>query len=137
MGDAYDKIDHFLRNNLGGPDYAEYSAALDEVLAASPECAAAASPAPAGWRPEVVAFANAMEAQLRANDHKPGWKHDSPESLRMRIYDEWMELTEALRSIPRNENVILKEAADVANFAMMIADNWGSLLKGREEVRHE
>jgi hypothetical protein len=32
MSDAYDKIDHFLRNNLNDADYAEYSAALDEVL---------------------------------------------------------------------------------------------------------
>lgn len=28
---SYDMIDRFLRNNLGDDDYAEYSAALDEL----------------------------------------------------------------------------------------------------------
>lgn len=31
MSDAYDKIDHFLRCNLGDDDYAEYSTALDSL----------------------------------------------------------------------------------------------------------
>jgi hypothetical protein len=30
---SYDMIDRFLRNNLGDDDYAEYSAALDELVA--------------------------------------------------------------------------------------------------------
>jgi hypothetical protein len=33
MSDSYDKIDRFLRNNLDDTDYAEYSAALEDVLA--------------------------------------------------------------------------------------------------------
>jgi len=33
MSDNYDMIDRFLRNNLDDTDYAEYSAALDNVLA--------------------------------------------------------------------------------------------------------
>lgn len=37
MDNAYDKIDRFLRNNLDDADYAEYSAALDEVLSAAPQ----------------------------------------------------------------------------------------------------
>jgi hypothetical protein len=32
---AYDLIDRFLRNNLDDTDYAEYSAALDTVLAST------------------------------------------------------------------------------------------------------
>jgi len=33
MSDAYDKIDHYLRNSLDDTYYADYSAALDEVYA--------------------------------------------------------------------------------------------------------
>jgi hypothetical protein len=36
MSDAYDKIDHYLRNNLDDTDYTEYSTALDEVYAEEP-----------------------------------------------------------------------------------------------------
>ena len=34
--DAYDRIDHFLRNNLGDEDYAEYSFDLELVWGAAP-----------------------------------------------------------------------------------------------------
>lgn len=34
---SYDMIDHFLRNNLGDDDYAEYSAALDSLCTAQPK----------------------------------------------------------------------------------------------------
>ena len=44
MTDSYDKIDRFLRNNLDDADYAEYSAALDSVLAQRTEKAA-----PVAW----------------------------------------------------------------------------------------
>ena len=40
MTDSYDKIDRFLRNNLDDTDYAEYSDALDEVLALQPSASA-------------------------------------------------------------------------------------------------
>jgi hypothetical protein len=50
---AYDKIDRYLRANLGDADYAEYSAALESVLAAFPAPTAApeaptAEPCPRG-----------------------------------------------------------------------------------------
>lgn len=35
--EAYDMIDHFLRNNLDDTDYAEYSQALDSILSAPKE----------------------------------------------------------------------------------------------------
>jgi hypothetical protein len=47
-------------------------------------------------RPEVAAFALLMEARLRANDHKPGWKHDLPGNLYRRIEDEMKELWRAI-----------------------------------------
>lgn len=37
VAESYDLIDRFLRNNLGDDDYAEYSRALDDVLAAAPK----------------------------------------------------------------------------------------------------
>lgn len=53
-------------------------------------------------RPEVQAFAELMEAQLRANDHKgrAGWKDSAPHLLLARVFDE---LAEALTTIkPEN-----------------------------------
>jgi NTP pyrophosphatase (non-canonical NTP hydrolase) len=72
-------------------------------------------------RPEVEWFADAMEAALRANDHKPGWKNDDPWALQARLFEEAKELQRAVREREGAEK-ILKEAADVANFAMMVAD---------------
>lgn len=43
-------------------------------------------------RPEVLAFAQTMEEQLRANDHKPGWKNDPPIDLIARLREEVEEL---------------------------------------------
>lgn len=84
------------------------------------------------WRPEVEAFADAMEAQLRANDHKRGWKNDQPGDLMARVFDEVAELDSAVagllvRRTAATPATLLKEAADVANFAMMIADVCGGL----------
>lgn len=82
-------------------------------------------------RPEVRAFAEAMEAQLRANDHKPGWKNDSAFSLLVRLQEEKDELLEAVScgriGSPEWAKRVVKETADVANFAMMIADVCGGL----------
>jgi NTP pyrophosphatase (non-canonical NTP hydrolase) len=74
-------------------------------------------------RPEVRMFAVQMETQLRANDHKPGWSGDRLVDLLQRIYDEAHELNEAINCDGGRPERIIKEAADVANFAMMIADN--------------
>lgn len=92
------------------------------------------------WRPEVVAFANIMEAKLQENDHKGGWKTDDAEDLFVRLGEECVELSEAiglwriqddwrsaaLHLLACRKNVA-REAADVANFAMMIADVCGAL----------
>ena len=84
-------------------------------------------------RPVVRAFAEAMELKLRENDHKPGWKDDDPEILVDRLMEEVGELqyeVEGLssnREWPGEREKVLREAADVANFAMMVADVVGSL----------
>lgn len=92
-------------------------------------------------RPEVLAFAQAMEAKLRENDHKGGWKNDDPRALLRRLREETDELDPAVtayearrRERPGDDDHVaeasrrvLREAADVANFAMMIADVCGAL----------
>lgn len=71
-------------------------------------------------RPSVNWFAEKMELKLRENDHKGGWEHCSPHWLLDRLKQEVLELENAISSSDANE--ITKEAADVANFALMIAD---------------
>lgn len=94
----------------------------------------AVSPVPVAWRPEVRAFADLMEAKLSENDHKPGWKEDHPEDLLSRLYEEADEIRRSWdhwrgTAWPREQlgPVIGRECADVANFAMMIADVCGAL----------
>lgn len=107
---------------------------------------------PARWRPEVVAFADAMESKLRDNDGKGGWKDCAPHWLMMRVVEEAAELLEELDPGTRasaqfyaasrmlsaaceelnqfgpylktkgDPMRVLGEAVDVANFAMMVAD---------------
>lgn len=81
-------------------------------------------------RPPVQWFAGQMEAKLRANDHKGGWSDCNFRWLYQRLLEEvhevWIEYNQ-LDQQPKWENVI-KECADVANFAMMIAD------KAREAI---
>lgn len=73
-------------------------------------------------RDEVVWFASRMEAKLRKNDHKSHWSYLSVGQLRRRLAQEFAELK---RAIDREASAaeIIDEAADVANFAMMIADH--------------
>jgi hypothetical protein len=66
-------------------------------------------------------FAAHMMTKLRANKHKAHWSTVDDWWLVARMELEMEELREAL-SIG-NKSAIIKECADVANFAMMIADN--------------
>jgi hypothetical protein len=75
-------------------------------------------------RPEVLWFAEQMERQLRLHDEakgKRGWKDLTLLELSALLDDERKELSNALRYGPA-ENLV-HEAADVANIAMMVADN--------------
>lgn len=80
-----------------------------------------------GVRREIKYFARTMEDRLQANDHKGGWKECSLRWLLQRLREETKELQTAMREDA--PEWIRKEAADVANFAMMIADN--SMRSGR------
>ena len=77
-------------------------------------------------RPEVQWFAEHMELALQANDHKGGWRHDSCSALLIRLREETDELKAALQKGYHLRHIV-QEAADVANFAMMVADNAASL----------
>ena len=87
-------------------------------------------------RPEVKRFAQEMERQLTENDHKGGWKKCDYLYLMSRLKEETGELHRAIQARflvnIHAEKLITKEAADVANFAMMIADVYGNLM-GKEE----
>lgn len=74
-------------------------------------------------RPEVARFALAMEAKLRANDYKRPWRNCPLQYLSMRLTQERRELFDAIAA----RKDVIGECADVANFAMMIADKVGEL----------
>ncbi len=76
-----------------------------------------------GLRPPVLAFAWLMEQTLRKHDSdKDGWHEADWGWLLGRLQEETLELREAL-TLGRSPVEIGREAADIANFAMMIADN--------------
>ena len=90
-------------------------------------------------RPEVKAFAVAMEEQLRSNDHKgyTGWANSNKGHLFKRLLEEAEELRRASGTWcptcgqdpgQTSNEKIRRKAADVSNFAMMIADRCGALL---------
>ncbi len=82
-------------------------------------------------RVEVLAFASLMEKKLRENDHKGGWQGEDKEYLLRRLTEEMGELERAATAFVTPSrgwrDIVGSEAADVANFAMMIADNCGAL----------
>jgi NTP pyrophosphatase (non-canonical NTP hydrolase) len=79
-------------------------------------------------RPEVLQFALEMEEQLREHDNRPGWKEECPMYLLDRLREEVQELVEvAITGEAGQPKLVTAEAADVANFCMMIADRWGGL----------
>lgn len=80
-------------------------------------------------RPAVQAFAREMEARLRKHDAtrgERGWRVEALSSLFARLREEVCELESAV--FLRDPAGIVDEAADVANFAMFLADNAYGLL---------
>lgn len=71
-------------------------------------------------RKEVIEFAVAMEAKLRKNDHKTGWKDQPIEAHIKLLRIEMMELDVALDHLGDEE--AMRECVDIANFAMIIRD---------------
>jgi len=99
---------------------------------------------PPRWHPSIVAMADAMQEKLDKNAHKDGWPtadgkrgwlkpNCKVEFLIYKLNEETRELRyaarrDSLHMTSRLEAVRL-EAADVANIAMMIADNLGCYTK--------
>ena len=79
-------------------------------------------------RPEVQKFAEEMERQLRANEHKGGWGHCRASYLKDKLNKN---LGRLCVTHPNNREEISRRCANIANFAMMIADNFG--VKAKEE----
>lgn len=102
---------------------------------------------PLSLRPQVAAFAQLMEKKLRENDRKGGWRNCTTAYLSRRCGNELEELRAVVkrgndwvrasmfpsgRGPQFSDNAEMakqvgREAADVANFAMMIADVCGAL----------
>lgn len=89
-------------------------------------------------RPEVAWFGELMEEKLRTNDYKGGWKECSLLWLLAKLSEEIGELSERIMGLYTPDGQILRgdyhdaqlierEAADVGNVAMMIADLVSSL----------
>lgn len=80
-------------------------------------------------RKEVEWFADQMEKKLSQNDHKGGWQNCDFKYLLKRLKEEQTEVEDALKlrgttffGTVLKDKEIIDECADVANFAMMIAD---------------
>ena len=81
-------------------------------------------------RKEVKWFAEQMEKKLQKNDHRSGWKDADEDFLLQRLQEEILELKDEIcESHIYNSKKVIEECADVANFAMMIADNADRFVK--------
>ena len=73
-------------------------------------------------------FAERMAKRLYANHNKGGWDGCTGAYLFRRLLEEVAELMKAFEDRETENDELCDEAADVANFAMMIADlceTWG------------
>lgn len=68
---------------------------------------------------DIRRFVDAMKYKLRKNAHKGRWETYDQNTAQQLLLDEVEELAEAIKE--GNMVEIMLEAADVANFAMMIA----------------
>lgn len=72
-------------------------------------------------------FADQMQYKLNINRHKNHWSECTYSYLIERLKEEVNELSVHVDSSdvfnPENKQMIIKECADVANFAMIIADS--------------
>lgn len=73
-------------------------------------------------REQVKWFAGEMEQRLKENEHKGDWDGCSIEYLIQRLYEEFTELFSIVNT--SDKTLIVRECADIANFAMMIADKF-------------
>lgn len=73
----------------------------------------------------VEIFNKTMLAKLRENSHKPHWESEEPQDMLEMLKGEVEELEDVLgrrRYTMKQVHDVMRECADVANFAMMIHD---------------
>lgn len=76
----------------------------------------------------VMSFIVDMKYKLRLNNHKGHWREYERQWLFSRLHEECGELAEAIADLDRGPNgkrllSTIHECADIANYALMIADN--------------
>ncbi len=83
-------------------------------------------------REPLIFFAKKMEEKLIKNDKKGGWNNCSYDELQNFLNQEVIELKKAIEE--GNPVSIINEAADVANFSMMISDNTRKSIKLQDRL---
>jgi hypothetical protein len=79
-------------------------------------------------RKVVREFAFDMESQLEANEHKKGWHKEYHQFLSNELNKNLTALCLELRKVDKDKHEITIRCANIANYAMMIADNEGEHL---------
>lgn len=79
-------------------------------------------------RKAVREFAFDMEQQLKINDHKGGWSREHAEFLAHELQRNFVKLASEIDKGDKDKHEITILCANIANFAMMIADNEGEHL---------
>jgi NTP pyrophosphatase (non-canonical NTP hydrolase) len=70
---------------------------------------------------DIATFTEAMKQKLSENEHKGYWDKLTLLELLYLLSNEVEELTDAI--LVKDETEVMREAADVGNFAMMICTN--------------
>lgn len=76
-------------------------------------------------RKALQVFAEEMEKELKRNEFRGDWRECNPEEMMARLWDEVYDLDDAVERVSQGrgeKKEVLKEAVDVANYAMFVAD---------------
>ena len=70
-------------------------------------------------------FAQEMEKELKNNEFRGDWRECGPSDMMARLWDEMYDLDDQVEKVCEGKGdrmAVLKEAVDVANYAMFVAD---------------
>lgn len=76
-------------------------------------------------REALVFFSEEMEKELKNNEFRGDWRECSPSDMMVRLWDEVYDLDDEVEKLcdgVGDKKAVLKEAVDVANYAMFVAD---------------
>lgn len=117
-----ESIQHMQNWAMPNPEYARgFGDALNQILINMQKQESSIT-YDQGVRPEVMRFSRLMESKLKDNDYKGGWSDDDPINLLNKLVCEVWELQNAINEATDPYDIV-SECVDVANFAMMLADN--------------